>query len=246
MADNLLIKSRDRTSGTSSNFLIASSTYNVEGEYLLKYALVPNGFYNVNSQNSTFQFDEGAGLITVSLTQGNYDVTTLSTLVANALTTASGAGRTYSASIGAASNRITISNDLSGDTSLDFSLQPRAANLLGFSTSTVAAIHPVVGDQAVDLSSPSSIGILINQASERGYDNIGSQNCGTFYIPLNQAFGSYVSLSPHDLPQIATFKRTRILQIRLVDTSSGEPLDLNGLNFELLLIRTNANDFNGE
>ena len=70
MDDNLLIKSSDRTTGSSSNFKV-ESTHIIEGEYMLKHAIIPSTIYNVNRHNNTFVLNEGGIETVIALPVGN-------------------------------------------------------------------------------------------------------------------------------------------------------------------------------
>ncbi len=71
MDDNLLIKSADRTAGSSSNFKV-ESTHIIEGEYMLKHAIIPSTIYNVNQSNNTFVLNEGGAESVIPIPIGNY------------------------------------------------------------------------------------------------------------------------------------------------------------------------------
>ena len=50
---NILIKSKDRKIGTSSNFLYQSMC-GLDGDFFLKSLLIPNTIYNVGENNNGF------------------------------------------------------------------------------------------------------------------------------------------------------------------------------------------------
>lgn len=201
--------------------------------------MIPATIYNVNQYNKTFTFDEGAGPIAATLTEGNYDVTNFGTMLSGIMTGLSGAGRTYSATISNTTKKLTVTNDLNGNTAVSFpgAYSQQAMQLWGMSANYPSG-NPISGGEIVDLSSPSSIGIRIKESTSWGLLNGTTGIPATMYVPMNRTFGSYVSIPYDDLPQEVTFANpTGQLSIELVDLSTGTSLSLGGGEWEMLLTK---------
>ena len=236
MKDNILIKSIDRQSGTSSNFTIYS-TLILEGTYILKYAVIPNTIFNVNEMNRRFTLLEGAMTYPILLAVGNYTPDTFVDMLATVLSSASGFA-TYEVTYDPVTFEITISETAFQLFRLDLTAGAQVRALLGFNVVETPLASSVSGSGVLNLGSPDSLGIQIQQSQTRGFENVATDCVGTLYVPLNNAFGRYQSLSSLDLPQYVKFsQRQRQLNIRLVDTSTNLEVDLNNSNFELLLSR---------
>ena len=236
--DNILIKSIDRQSGTSDNFVIYSNLI-IEGTYIVKSCSIPNTIYNVNNTNNQFVLLEGLGSIPVTLPVGNYNHSTFANMLEVTLTSAG--LLTYSAVIDPITYVMTVTNTTDSFCAFDFTqIKSFAQQLMGFERDYTGANTSIVSDGIVVLGSPESIGIQIEQSTSRNYENISTDSVGTIYVPLNKAFGSYVTIPSIDLPQYVKFeRRERHLRIRIVDTSRNIPLSLNSANYELLLSRCN-------
>lgn len=235
MKDTILIKSIDRQAGTSSNFTTFSSLI-IEGTYILKYCVIPNTIFNVNESNRRFKLVRGASTYSLQLPVGNYNPDSFVAMLSAGMSSIDVANP-YAVTYDPATYAITINNTAFNSFGL---VLPSVAvrSLFGISVETTAINSSITGDSVINLGSPDSIGIQIQQSQTRGFENIASDCCGTLYVPLNKAFGTYQALSSLELPQHVSFnQRQRQLNIRVVDTSTNEELDLNGGNFELLLSR---------
>jgi hypothetical protein len=233
--DNILIKSIDRQTGTSSNFT-TYSTLIIQGTYLLKYVIIPNTLYQVNEANRRFILEEGLNTYDITLSLGNYDFNSFSTMIANVLTTAG--TLTYNVSIDAVTYQLNIFS--TGAFRLNLSSGARVRSLLGFNQilPTADGSFNLVSENVVNLGSPTSLGIIINQSSTRGFENTATDTVGTLYIPLNVESGNYIALSSLDLPQYISFKsRERQLNISVIDTSTNMEVNLYGGEYELFMTR---------
>jgi hypothetical protein len=233
--DNILIKSIDRQSGSSSNFT-SYSTLIIQGTYLLKYLIIPNTLYHVNEANRLFLLEEGLNIYQILLPVGNYNYTDFSVMLADVLTT-SGA-LTYNVSINTTTYQLLISSNGAFRLNLTSGLMVRS--LLGFEQTfpTADGAFNLLSPNIVNLGNPASLGITINQSSTRGYENIAMDTVGTLYVPLNVESGNYIALSSLYLPQYISFKnRERQLNISVVDTSTNLEVSLYGGEYELFMTR---------
>ena len=238
MKDIVLIKSLDRQSGSSSNFT-TDSTLILEGDYILKYAIIPNTIFNVNESNRRVTLLEGliagASVYPILLPVGNYTADTFVDMLSTVLSAVS-PFNTYLATYDPLTFQLTIQDQTLSIFRLDLSASPQVRALLGFNVMMTALDTQTTGTGVLNLGSPDSLGIQVQQSETRGFENVATDTCGTIYVPLNKTFGSYQSLSSLELPQYVRFnQRQRQLNIRVVDTSTNPEVDLNGSNFELLL-----------
>jgi len=124
-------------------------------------AVVPVSYYNVNSNNNTLVWEEiaGGGEITSTLTPGNYTSTTFATEVKTQLDADTNNAATYTVSVSAASNKMTISAGANFTISVASS-----SKLTGFSSASGAATSHI-GADVVNLSGPNQLYLRSNIAT---------------------------------------------------------------------------------
>ena len=139
----LLVNSEDRDtlSVSSSDFIIdLGKVYSgVKKIRLLSYTIA-NTIYTVNSNNYRFFFVEqsGGGSVAVSLTQQNYNGSTLSTHVAAAMTALSANGYVYVGAYDSNTLKMTIST--TNNFSMTFNNGASAYKILGFDKNPSATL----------------------------------------------------------------------------------------------------------
>lgn len=231
MEKNLLIKSQDRKTGSSHNFLYYSHE-GLDGDYILKYCMIANTLYNVNEYNNTFTLNENSTDKTVTLTSGNYTASTFETELKTALDVASSGYNTFTVTYNETTGKINVT----ASNAFNFIFpDSRTSRLYGFDILQTASGTDLTSPNIINLSFPNSIGIEIRETNIDNYENCNTNASGAFYIPIDQSFGFYKTLDEHTFTQHIVFKKARYLNFRVVDTSTNDPLDLNGGDFEILL-----------
>ena len=230
---NILIKSKDRKIGTSSNFLYQSMC-GLDGDFVLKSLLIPNTIYNVGENNNGFTLFENSVNKTVVLTKGNYTGGTLATELKLKLDAASGGFNVFTVSFLEAQGKLQIT---AGSTFRLIFPDKDVARTYGFKFIASDLGVSTTSDQVIDLSSPASVGIEVRETQIDNYENIATMATASFYVPIDSGFGFYKSLEVSDFPQIVKFNKIRTLNIRVVDTTTNETFELNGGEFEMLFSR---------
>lgn len=121
----LILNSANRTSGTSQKCKFVLRTPGILAtSYQVKKIEVPHSFYNItNLNNKIVWVDDAANSLTTTLTNGNYSISDLLTHIGTVMTASTvGAGGTASYSLTADNNtkKITITNNLLANFSIDF------------------------------------------------------------------------------------------------------------------------------
>jgi hypothetical protein len=231
--NNILIKSADRISGVTHDFIYKTQQL-LDGEYVLQNVIVPNTCYNINSRNNTFILFEDSTNKDITLDQGNYTVASLISEIQNKLDAASVGYQTFSVSFDTANGLIKITG------TLPFQLifpDSTTALTYGFDNLTTVMGTIVTADNIVDLSYPLSIGIDIDESDKDNYLNPKTNSSSSLYVPFNVSFGVYKNLSRDEFRQTIKFNNVRTLHIRIVNTSDNTAIDLHGSNYEMLLCK---------
>lgn len=239
----MLIKSEDRSNGVSHDFTY-DFNHSVEGTYLLKHAFIPNTCYNIDNHNNHFEINTINNRIQIYLTPGNYNSTLLSVEVKNKIEqqvlAIEGAVIICTVSVSPITGKMKIQINTQGNITNSLALFFfNAQQLLGFSQIPYAFIP--IGLNLIEITSPNvihlnyavSIGIQISTVTNHNYENALTMSCGSVYIPMNLDFGFYKSLPSGDFPQYLIFNRSKSCQIKVINTSNGSPINLNGGNYEL-------------
>lgn len=124
-------------------------------------AVVPVSYYNVNSNNNTFSWEEdaGGGAITSTLTAGNYTSTTFATELKTQMDADTNNAATYTVTISAATNKMTIS------AAANFSISvANSSKLTGFSSASASATSHI-GADVVNLAGPNQLYLRSNVAT---------------------------------------------------------------------------------
>ncbi len=100
---NILINSKNRTSGNSSNFIIRSNEF-IEGKYLVKNITLSNSFFIIGPTNNSFQING----INMVIPDGSYNLGTIINAIQTLLNNSFGVG-IYNLSINSITGRISLS-----------------------------------------------------------------------------------------------------------------------------------------
>lgn len=229
MKKNFLIKSSDRDSGTSDNFILRSNAI-LHGEYLVKHVLIPNTIYNINNSNNYFQLIDNSVAKDIQIPVGNYSINALPTVLKTLLDTASASYNTYTVLFNSITSKLTIS------ATNPFYINPgNATTILGIPFTTSLSTS-VTSTNIVSLGYPTSLGITIDQANNDNICNIKTTSTSTIYVPMNVLYGYYKTIDIQELEQKLLFNQpVRQINIRVVDTSTNTIVSLNGAEYEILL-----------
>jgi hypothetical protein len=221
----LKIDSSNRDSGgTSSEFKITLPRALHKGDvFELLYAHIPQTYFNIDSTNNTFVFNEGGLDLTAVLTPGYY--TTSSILVELATSLNSLGSFTYTVSLIANTQRIQITG------SSAFSVVAIERSPLGFGVSTgVSLTH--IGTAVLNLERHQSLSIDINDITEIEGKNHGS----TFIIPSDQDLLVVLEYTPKTsfTQQVNITSDSKVLSVRLKDKDN-KTIELHGADWWFLL-----------
>lgn len=189
MSFYILIDSRYKSYGSNSNFSVQFGDFGIDSGVDCYVSLDSCCFYNtqytVNSYNNSITFNEGAGNLTLTLTEGNYDGDSFATELETQLI-AVGAN-TYSLAYSASTNKITITMGI-GETLSFVSID----SMFGFeegntNTSSYVSENVVIlsGFEYVDLCLPS---LFSNNST-----NNPNTNGIVKRVNLDQSFGSLIA-----------------------------------------------------
>lgn len=232
MSKYLLIRSRDRDSGSSHNFKMVLKNPLKDEEYELVSLIMPNGFYNVNNNNNKIYFNDGSDQ-TATLTNGNYSASSLATEIQTQMNAAS--SHSFTCTYSTATSKFTIS-DGTGNFSLKFATNTSASAryLLGFDESDTSATSSKISDNLIDISNPQMIFVNISQAG----DNLRDTKNAIFadlFLPLDVSFGEMKYFKPgEEEKQTVKFVYTNNLEVYLRDENN-DTVDLNGLEWSIVL-----------
>ena len=223
---------------TNSNNFEIKFVDTLQGNWLVKWATLPNSIYNVNSTNNVIYWTSGfSGALSATVPPGHYSGATLAATMEPLMETADGGGIDYSVTYDSTTAKFTITSV--------------AVISMTFGTNTVNSISEVIGFYNVDtvsgnlqgsgkvvsLGLPLSIGIAVDDVHTRGYWT-ADQKHGSIYVPIATDFGSYQLLSPDILEQTIEMRYPmRTLSFRLVDTKTNAVVDINESEWEMLLER---------
>lgn len=186
------VKSSDRLYGIPSNFAISLSQYNLNPAYCSWHQVaIPNGFYNVNATSCTisitvYDASSTAWPVSVSIPQGNYSSTSITSVLVPALNTAiynltHSAGMTFFAgSLNSTNGFYTLSTSVSAWT-FTVSILGTLDYILGFRSSQtgsagITATISATGAAILDLRSYPNIYIRCSLVSGNVVSGHGSDS----------------------------------------------------------------------
>lgn len=238
-----LIFNSARTSNTSNpTFTLRSPVYVYA--YRVKSVSIPFSFYMVNSTNNTIAFRESADGTNriATLPVGNYDASTILSALGTALS-ATGT-QTYTVTYDEVSGRLTISAP-GNFKILSASNGSTAWNVLGIDqyNDTATGISTVKLPHYVDFSFNSSILLCSNAlSSEDVIYSSDESKAVVSNIPADAPAGAVIHWENHG--GFLLFEESiQQVDFLLLDSATGQPIDLNGGAFTVTLsILTTADD----
>lgn len=229
----LRINSNQRTnlSDPSHDFVYQSSDV-FSGSYELMACHIPNTFYNVNNNNNKIYFYEDGTEKVATLTNGNYDSSTLLTEIETVMDIASGGHNTYTVTYSSLTAKYTFSAGNAFHFTFGSNQTASAYKLLGFDRFDTVSGTSVTSSSFVDLTYSSYFNIRLNGESEI----LDSKGGATMTIPITGNSGSITYYeSSLAFPQRWTAdNNVRRLRIEVLDDDS-QPCDLNGSTWSFIL-----------
>jgi hypothetical protein len=124
-------------------------------------AVIPVSYYNVNSNNNTFSWQEsaGGGVITSTFTAGNYTSTTFATEVKTQMDADTNNAATYTVTISTATNKMTIT------AGANFTIYVAVSQKLTGFTTVPSASTTQIGDNVINLAGPNQLYLRSNIAT---------------------------------------------------------------------------------
>jgi hypothetical protein len=234
--NNILINTKERLSGSTSDFIIELHTP-LNGLYTVKNVLITNTSFNVTSLNNVVYFNDGLDQI-IYLEAGNHSVTTLLNDL-NAKMDAVGAD-VYTTSLNSITGIITVSSTGTFQFTFGTNTLNSAAGILGYANVDTAVAGTHQASNVVDLATPLSLGIQIDGVSSVGYET-ANFGCGQIYVPLDVGFGIYKNLPENELRQTILFNHMKRLKVSVRNPSTNSIVGLGNANWEMLLSKLNVN-----
>lgn len=243
------VDSNNRITGTSSNFTynMALPTDHDFTHVTLLNALIPKSYYLIQAGYNTFQLQEGATIVTVSLPVGNYLLNVFKSTVATALTAASPNGWTYSVSYPAASLPDTgkFTYSVVGNASQpSLIFGPVLYEPFGFlpGSTNVFVANSLISATVINLGAETRLIIHSNLVNNPNVDNNLISINAANSIPYSTI--SYINYAPEYRSHKLNSKNINSANFSLTN-EAGILLDLNGLNMNLTVMfyrKDNIND----
>lgn len=231
MAQRFIIRSRDRTSqSTSSSDFTITLHDKLIGKWKLSYCIIPDVAYNCNSSNNTIIWNDGGSDLTATITPGNYSASELADAIKTAMNASSGKSVTIN-TVSYDSNTFKFTISASGVIQMILSSSSMTAGtLIGFQgTSDTSSDADQTSDSVANVQRYLAYNIRIKESESHSYQNIKESNghYASLFIPLDSGTGGYyISTSLGEFPQYINLTGTRFLSITIYD-SGGEVIDLN-------------------
>lgn len=257
-----MIKSEDRTdliAATATNFQIRFAEP-LDGRYQVKWVTIPNTMYNISTNNNSFT----ANGTPLAITPGIYDGSLLAGELATQLDTLGGPAVPYTVGYNPLTMKLSVtSTDASGTLFLGTGTANKS---LGLPAQDTTVASGGVMPNVVFLGFPLSLGIKVTQSSSCGYVTgggsyqttsetvpvrgistatqvfVSDEKQSTIVVPLLSDVNFYNWTTFEDFKQWVTIEKgSRVLDIQVVDTRTGQEVDLNGGAWEMLLDRVEDN-----
>jgi hypothetical protein len=236
------IRSSDRTSGVSENFVYTfDSSMTFIHQIRLHNLTIPNAIYNISSTANKLwtriDRDLGAGWTSwasITITPGAYTTTTLAAAIASALDTL-WSDASWTVSFSTTTYMTTISNNQSFllDIEIDGSSGNSMHTILGY-TSAVTPSDSVTGASAYCLSSPYTLHIVIKDQNSNPLNNFASRTGKvrpSFTVPINVNTGEIVQVSKQP-PIIIKLLAPRTISSLTVQLKNADDSVVNLLDLE--------------
>jgi len=235
------INSNNRISGTSSDFTIDVSSQvrypnNYDRVALLAFSC-PKSYYLINSTNDTFTITEtSGGLKTVTITHGNYSLSTMVTFLNTAINLVT--AYTYVVTSSTSTGKITFTvSGATGNPVFDFSGSSSPYAILGFEQeSYTMAANVLTGVNVVNFQLTNTIQLMSDMAERSLLSTI---------IPNTSDYATiqYNEFNPGFVSKVCVRNNISSCHFWLLDGTNGNSLDLNGLDFNFKFVIYKENSF---
>lgn len=229
----IILNSRQAISrqGNQYNFQISPIAISNEIEYFIsvKHIMIPYSFYQNNADNTSIEWTlDGAAQPAIALPQGNYNINTLIAFL-NAMTGTTGLTFSYQTY----NNKVRVSRS----DSLEFVLlaSSTAFQQLGFTEGLAhaSAASVLISDNVVNMINTMSLKVTSNLIID-SRDSGQSPNT-LIVMPVNRQINSVLESSQDWFTRVRVTSDITNVFISIYNQDN-EVVDLNGLNFEILLL----------
>ena len=240
--DVIYVNSANRTSGTSSDFIFdMSNQTKIPNDYdtitLLNFTC-PKSYYLINNTNNTFIVNETGVNHTITIPNGNYSFSTLSTQLSDSLNNiSSGLSWTYGVSTNTSTGKFTFTvSGNSGQPTFDFS-DSELFSIVGFEQSAYTfSANVLTSVNIVNFQLTNSILLCCDMV--RG-------NILSTIVPNSQDFSyiSYQEQNPNFASHPLSIQNNIQTRFYLLDGNNGSNINLNGLSFSFTIVLYKKNDY---
>lgn len=229
--ESILISSKNRISGTTSDCIIKSNNL-LQGTYRVSNIIITNTIYLVDGfRNNSFKING----TTFYINTGSYDINSLVTTIQNALNTSFGTNA-YNIGVNTVTGKVSLLNASNTNFTIEFY---NGLNIvLGYQYTNYTGGTSYTGEEIIDVLHL-SLGIKINESDSTNIYNFADSGIqGTLYFPFGTNFGNTRELKYSDLPQKLHFPYcVNTITISFLDLTNGRKIDLNGSDWLILLTK---------
>lgn len=258
LSKNLYINSKNRTTGSTSDFNVVVPNFIDLGDnqngYKIKIsvlrAVIPYSFYNMTNNNNKFRLTESdsdgiTNLVTndFSIPVGNYDAISFRNIIKSLIDAwVRPAPFTYTITFNRSTHKFTIAIDEDNKKiKFEFLGSDSAYIQFGFSEgSSVSATFPsksITSTNVIQLSGDHQVYIKCSLSNDNTIDfNTNSSSLTLITLPIDSPAFHLLTYSEMDDKADVYVSNTIIDNFRLFLTNqNGTPIDLNGLDWEMVL-----------
>lgn len=239
--DIVYVSSSQRLSGTSDNFTIdLSDQIRVPNNYdsaTLLSASIPLSYYLFTEANNEFEITESKTTSSIVIAPGNYSITQLVTLLRSAF--AASCLYTYTINFNTNTGKLTFA--VTGNSGVqpifDFSLSNSPYTVLGFTQENYEFVANSLTSPNIVNVQPTNTIELMTDIVDKSVLSVIIPNTGNFsvinYNEQNPAFAAH------------PLARTNVQSAHfyLINGNTGQPLNLNGLNFNFVFVIYKKNNY---
>jgi hypothetical protein len=234
------VSSKNRTSGTSTSFVISIPEIQGYNKVRVKSVQIPLTYYIINSTNNKLDFTEsGQSQTAATITPGNYTISSLTAAIKTAIEAVSPTASSYTVAYDSSTMKITMSSATSF--ALPFATGTNAATsiclILGFAASDIATSTSHTATNVHNLFGP--LALVLKTTLITGYDNSpktsDSADTGVLcIIPISVDIGSVLNYDADEENYVRMSNKT-ITPTFSITFPGNVSLDLNGSNVSMIL-----------